>query len=232
MPLHLRAPGGNRSGRGGHHRGRTRRGLEPTHHTAGAAHIGTAASLPRVARATSTEVELARPRPSTSPADLDGACRLDVVKTPHLGRPVMPTQPASKRRAHSPSVDNPVQPNHEQRADNPAQPNARSRVPYRSCLVEPGVSWVSGSDGLVQPASSGLLEPRPGRGEVGLVLVPEAGSDHLACELTNVVASSRLGRHRVVDPAVKVHVVPAVAMPTGGSPDALDREAGLAGDPT
>jgi hypothetical protein len=103
-------------------------GLLPAHHTANAAHIWTAASTARVARATSTEVQLPGPRLSTSAADLDGARCLDIVKTPHLGHPVMPAQPASKRGAHNPSVNETLQPNHEQETDNPTQPNARSKV--------------------------------------------------------------------------------------------------------
>ena len=97
--------------------------------------------MARVAHATSTEVELARPRLSTSPADLDGARCLDVVKTPHLGCPVMPAQSASKRRAHSPSVNNPMQQDHEQKADNAAQPKCTVKGPLAGregpCSIPP-----------------------------------------------------------------------------------------------
>ena len=97
--------------------------------------------MARVARATSTEVELARPRLSTSPADLNGPRCLDVVKTPHLGCPVMPAQAARERRAHSPSVNNPLQQDHEQRADNAAQPRARVRVARASHRPTQTPTW-------------------------------------------------------------------------------------------
>jgi hypothetical protein len=58
----------------------------------------------------------------------------------------------------------------------PGRATSRGTVPYRSQLVAPGVSWVSGLDGLVQPTSSWSLKPWPSRGEVGLVLGPETGS--------------------------------------------------------
>ena len=95
--------------------------------TTSTAHIGTGDSTAHVATATSTELELAATRPglATSPADVDGPGRLDVVKTPHLGYPVMPAEPAGKRLTHTPSMSNLLQPSHEQRADNPPQPNAR-----------------------------------------------------------------------------------------------------------
>jgi hypothetical protein len=146
-------------------------GLEPAHPTGIAgAHIGTAAPTAGVARAASAEVELPWPRSSTSPADLDGARCLDIVKTPHLGCPVMPAQPAGKRHAHGPSVNDPWQPNHEQGQDNMPEPNAQSMIgnrqlPLRAPRQVSSLHTLSNDRSASQPmVSAGSQRAGPTRG--------------------------------------------------------------------
>ena len=85
--------------------------------TTSTAQIGTGDSTAHVvATATSAEVKLTanQPRLATSAADVDGPRCLDVVKTPHLGYPVMAAKSAGNRLAHTPSMNNLLQPSHEQ----------------------------------------------------------------------------------------------------------------------